>query len=136
MRLNLTASGKNQELVLAYLEENASDVLAEKINKGTKTMDDCWKFITGEAKKKAKDGCACIEDVQVYGWAVHFFEEDSIKPGTEYINTGRTVKTKDGERAERVKAIQRPKEEPKTTKEPKNELAGQISLFDFAGANT
>lgn len=32
--LNLTASGKPQELILAYLQENVSDVLAEKINNG------------------------------------------------------------------------------------------------------
>lgn len=32
--LNLTANGKPQELILAYLQENASGELAEKINKG------------------------------------------------------------------------------------------------------
>lgn len=32
--LNLTANGKPQELILAYLQENVSDVLAEKINNG------------------------------------------------------------------------------------------------------
>lgn len=30
--LNLTANGKPQELILAYLQENASDVLAENID--------------------------------------------------------------------------------------------------------
>ena len=30
--LNLTANGKAQELILAYLQETASDVLAKKIN--------------------------------------------------------------------------------------------------------
>lgn len=61
--LNLTASGKPQELILAYLQENASEVLAEKINSGTpfekdgkqlvnkKTLDGFMKFATDEAKK-------------------------------------------------------------------------------------
>ena len=35
MRLNLEAKTKEQELVKVYLEENASETLAEKINNGT-----------------------------------------------------------------------------------------------------
>ena len=136
MRINLKAEGRNQELVLEYLEKNASDVLAEKINAGTKTLNDCWKFITAEAKKKAKNGCACIEDVTVYGWAIHFFEEDEIgkkeEKSKDYVNTGEKIKTRDGERAVRVPA--KPKPEQKT--EPlKKELTGQISLFELAGGN-
>ena len=34
MKLDLTAQGREQELVLAYLEENASEMLANKINNG------------------------------------------------------------------------------------------------------
>ena len=91
--LNLTASGKPQELILAYLQENASDVLAEKINSGTpfekdgkqlinkKTLDGFMKFATDEARKLAEKGAnsACVEDSVVYGWAIHYFEEDSIQ---------------------------------------------------------
>ncbi len=102
--LNLTASGKAQELILAYLQENASDVLAEKINSGTpftkdgkqlvnkKTLDGFMTFASGEAKKLAEKNArsACVEDTVVYGWAIHYFEEDSIEgklfneDGTEY----------------------------------------------------
>ena len=80
MTLNLTAKGDNEKIILQYLENNASEVLAEKINSGTKTLADCWKFITECARKQAKDGCACIRDDVVFGWAIHFFEEDAIKP--------------------------------------------------------
>lgn len=34
MKLNLETKTKEQELVKAYLEENASETLAEKINNG------------------------------------------------------------------------------------------------------
>ena len=34
MKLNLTAQSREQEILLAYLQENASEVLAEKINRG------------------------------------------------------------------------------------------------------
>ncbi|MBR5981885.1 MAG: hypothetical protein IK035_07715 [Firmicutes bacterium] len=74
-RIGLKAQDKNQQLVLAYLEENASDELVEKINAGKKTMTGCWDFITARAKARASGRCACIEDVEVYGWAVHYFEE-------------------------------------------------------------
>ena len=78
--LNLEAKTNNEKLVLKYLEENASEVLREKINSGKKTLKDCWEYIRAEARKKAVNGCACIDDTTVFGWAVHFFEEDGIKP--------------------------------------------------------
>ncbi len=88
-KLNLTAKGRAQELILAYLQENASDVLAEKINNGVviekdgkrliskKDLDGFMAFANSEAKKLAEKGAnsACVEDSVVYGWAIHYFEE-------------------------------------------------------------
>ncbi len=102
--INLTAKGRDQELILAYLRENASDVLADKINNGTpfdkdgkqlinrKDINGFLNFACDEAKKLAEKGArsACVEDSVVYGWAIHYFEEDSIQgklynqDGTEY----------------------------------------------------
>lgn len=102
--LNLTANGTEQERILAYLQENASDVLIEKINNGTpiekngktlinkKTLDGFMKFACDEARKQAEKGAkaACIDDANVFGWAIHYFEEESIEgkiyntDGTEY----------------------------------------------------
>ena len=132
MTLNLTAKGDNEKIILQYLENNVSDVLAEKINSGTKTLADCWKFITECARKQAKNGCACIQDDVVFGWAIHFFEEDSIKPEPpkkEYINQkmpdGQTVRVE-------AKKKEKPKQEPV---EEKSELEkAQITLFDLMGA--
>ena len=112
--LNLTANGKPQELILAYLQENASDVLAEKINSGTpfekdgkklinkKTLDGLMRFAMDEAKKLAEKGAssAFVEDKVVYGWAIHYFEEDAIAgtlynlDGTEYKPQKPVTKTK------------------------------------------
>lgn len=78
--INLEAKTQNEKLILQHLEKNASDVLIEKINSGKKTLKECWEFIKGEARKKAVNGCACVDDETVYGWAMHFFEEDGIKP--------------------------------------------------------
>ena len=102
--INLTANGKDQELILAYLTENASEVLADKINNGVphekdgkqlvnkKDLNGFMKFACDEARKQAAKGSnsACVEDSVVYGWAMHYFEEDSIvgklynQDGTEY----------------------------------------------------
>lgn len=91
MKLNLQAENAYETTVLKYLEENASDALAEKINNGNKTLAQCFAYIRGQAQKEAKNNCAMIEDKVVYGWAVHFFEEDSIK----YSKTASTDTKKD-----------------------------------------
>lgn len=74
-RLNLTAADNNQQILLDYLETNASDELAAKINNGKRTLTDCWDFIKNKAKKRAVSGCVAIPDSEVFGWTVHFFEE-------------------------------------------------------------
>ena len=133
MKLNLETNSREQELVKAYLEENASETLAEKINNGTpfekdektlinkKTLDGFMKYASNEARKLASKGAnsACVEDKVVYGWAVHYFEEDSIEgtlfnaDGTEYKPAPKSAPTK-------VKKV-----------EPKKPEERQPALFDF-----
>ncbi len=136
--LNLTASGKPQELILAYLQENASDVLAEKINNGTpiekddkqlinkKTLNTFMQFAESEAKKLAEKSAhsACVEDSVVFGWAVHYFEEDSIE-GVLYNPDGTEYKPV-------VKTAPKPVTTPATAK-PK-ETNTQTSLWDMLEA--
>lgn len=91
--LNLKTKSKPQKLIKQYLEKNASAELTEKINSGAKiekdgkilinrkTLDGFMKFACNEARKLAEKGAssACVEDEVVYGWAIHYFEEDSIE---------------------------------------------------------
>lgn len=105
MELNLTAQNKQEELILKYLQDNASDVLANKINNGTpfekdghfltnkKTLAGFMKYACDEARKLAEKGAnsTFIDDQTVYGWAIHFFEEDSIE-GTLYTLDGAEYK--------------------------------------------
>ena len=93
MKLNLEAKTKEQELILEYLEKNVSDTLGEKINRGVrfnkdgielvnrKNLDGFFSYATEEARKLATKGAssACVRDDVVYGWAIHYFEEDSIE---------------------------------------------------------
>lgn len=135
-QLNLEAKTKEQQRIKAYLEENASDILAGKINNGVlikkdgkillnrKTLDGFMSFATEEARKQAEKGAryAMVEDDVVFGWAVHYFEEDSIE-GTLFNEDGSEYKTqsKPAAKAPTVKA--QPKPQPKP----------QMSMFDLMG---
>lgn len=138
MKLNLEAETPAEQKVKAYLEQNASEVLARKINEGVKIVKDgktllnkktlagFLKFACDEAKKQAEKGAqsACIEDTVVYGWAAHYFEENSIE-GTLYNEDG-TV----------YKALM-PKTAPLPTKyePPKPKPKPQMSIFDMMAAD-
>lgn len=138
MTLNLTATGKPQELILAYLQKNASDVLADKINKGVritkdgktlinkKTLDGFMKFAEDEARKLAENGAnsACVEDSVVYGWAIHYFEEESIE-GKLY--------NEDGSEYASPKPIKKTTAPTVPYTAPKPKTAPQLSLFDMLG---
>ena len=105
IKLNLTATNRQQEKVLKYLQENVSEPLADKINNGTpfekdgkpllnkKTLSGFMKYACDEARNLAEKGAnsACIDDVTVYGWAIHYFEEESIE-GTLYTIDGEEYK--------------------------------------------
>lgn len=135
MTLNLTANNDNEKIILQYLETNASEVLAEKINSGKKTLADCWKFIVKCAEKELHNRDGAVRSDVVFGWAVHFFEEDSIKPEPpkkEYIN--QTMPNGDVVRVEAKKKEVSKKEPVKKEKEEDNWLEkAQISIFDLAG---
>ena len=138
MKLNLQATTKEEQKVKAYLEASASEVLAEKINGGVriqkdgkmlinkKTLAGFLKFACDEAKKQAEKGAssACIDNDTVYGWAVHYFEEDSIE-GTLYNEDGTEYKApmpKVTAKAPAVKSVP-----------PKPQLKPQMSMFDLMG---
>lgn len=140
--LNLKAKNKQEELVKAYLEENASEELAEKINNGTlytkdgmpltnkKTLAGFMKYACEEARKLAQKGAnsACVEDAVVFGWAIHYFEEDSIE-GTLYTLDGAEYKL-----APKSASRSTAKTEPKPVPEKKTEASNedQFSFFNLS----
>lgn len=137
IKLNLIAKNKQEELILTYLQENVSETLADKINNGTplekdghnllnkKTLAGFMKYACEEARKLVEKGAnsACIDDATVYGWAIHYFEEESIE-ATLYTVDGEeykpVVKTTVKQSPAQVKPIQ------------KN---NQPSLFDMISEN-
>ena len=140
MKLNLETKTKEQELIKQYLEENASETLVEKINNGVKiqkdnktllnkkNLDTFMKYASEEARRVAEKGanCACIEDKVVYGWAIHYFEEDEIV-GNLYNEDGTEYKVE-------VKKTVAPKVESKQQTPKKSDK--QQTFFDLMSFNT
>ncbi len=79
VELKLVAGNATEQRVLDYLAQNASEALAGKINGGAKTLAGAMNYAKDEAKNMAQDsGMVMVDDATVFGWIVHYFEEDSI----------------------------------------------------------
>ena len=144
MTLHLTATTIEEKALKEYLEQTVSEVLADKINNGVpiekdgkkliskKTLSGFMKYATDEARKQAAKGstCACLHSDIVFGWAIHYFEEDSIlgtlynEDGTEYKAPKPTPKVtpKPSVTVTDTPTAPAPKSQPK---------AGQMSMFDL-----
>lgn len=136
--LNLIANNKALEMVKEYLQQNASDTLAEKINNGVKItkvdktfvnkkdLIGFWNYASSEARKTAEKGAmgAFVDNETVYGWAIHYFEEDSIE-GKLYNEDGTEYKPA-------PKPIPKPSTPQPIAKKPENK---QPTLFDLLTDN-
>lgn len=143
MKLNLQTQGKEQEILLAYLEQNASAALAEKINNGIpankngtqlvmkKDLTGFMKYATEEARKAAPTGAtsACVEDKTVFGWLVHYFEEDSIEG--RYFNLDGTPYTPPKKETKKSTPAK-----PKENSKPQPKQEAELTLFDMLAAAT
>ena len=82
----MKAKNPFETLLKEHLEKFAKgdSVFAEKLKATKKTLSGCVVYIFKEAKKLAINcnevggSVAPISDETVYGWAVHYFEEDAI----------------------------------------------------------
>lgn len=143
IKLNLTPEYEEQERIKRYLEENVSDILADKINNGVfivkdgkrflnkKDLNTFWTYAISEAKKlqsKSSKG-AIVDDDKVFSWAIHYFEENSIE-GTLYNEDGSPIKI------ESTKPVKQSKTTEKAVKKAKKPYEMQFSLFDQLEENT
>lgn len=146
--LQLEAKTPEEERIKAYLNENASETLRGKIENGTvyekdghtltnrKTLSDFMEYACAEARKQAKKGAhsACIEDRVVFGWAIHYFEEDSVV-GTLYHTDGTPYKPQMSKytpkQSNTVATQGKPSEKISVPTMDKNQVPGQSSFFDF-----
>lgn len=70
-----------RKIIKTYLDQRAKEdeQFAKSYAKEHKSLDECLKYISQQARKRAENNVAMIEDAEVYGWAVHYYDEDDIK---------------------------------------------------------
>ena len=124
-----------------YLEQRAAEdaLLCEELPQPAKNIDDCVTYILNYVQKS---GCNGFTDGEIYGQAVHYYDENEIEVGKPiqcHIAVNHVVELTAEEKAEaRQNAIRQYQEEevrklqnrnkPKTAKQT---TQVQQSLFDF-----
>lgn len=153
MEIRLEAATRQEELIKAYLEENADAAFASKINDGVfiekdgqrllsrKTLKGCISHIRSLAKKQAVDNCAVIEDCVVFQWAVEYFQNDTIEEklikedGTEYVKqaTAKKASKTDEDDADEETDDNVGNTPVNKNSAPKKSSNGQMNFFDMLG---
>lgn len=66
--------------IFSHLEERAKsdELFAYKFNNPKKNIDDCITYILNQVKAS---GCNGFADEEIYGMAVHYYDEDNIEVG-------------------------------------------------------
>lgn len=129
-----------QDTIAQYLMARAEQdpMVAVKLANPSKTMEQCCAYIIGEVKKS---GCCGFSDDEIYGWAMHFWDEPEIEVGNTTANCQVVVNhivelTEEEKEQARQDAIAKLRDEemakmrrPKTTE--KKHQVEQASLFDL-----
>lgn len=129
-----------KKVIQEYLEDRAinDSLFAEQYHKSNKNIDDCIIYILNTVQKS---GCNGFADDEIFGMAVHFYDEDDIQIGKPMNNTHIVVNhfvelTEEEKKQAHQDAIQKAQDEayrkatqPKKAK--KVVLNPQPSLFDF-----
>ena len=146
MASNGTYKGTNAftDTIRQYLENKAKNdsLFAIKFANPSKSVEDCVTYIINEVKKS---GCNGFADAEIYGMAVHFYEEAEIEVGNPIncqVVVNHTVELTEEEkeqarqdaierlRQEEMAKVRKPIQAKKATTEKKTQDV-QPSLFDF-----
>lgn len=83
-----------KDAIKSYLDARAvSDPqFATVYAKPNKSIDECFRYILGEARKRGTS--VCMTDEEVFGLAVHYYDEDNIKVSSAPANFRASVSRK------------------------------------------
>lgn len=137
--------------IKSYLDSRAvnDELFAKSYAKENKSIDECFNYILSEAKKQGS--AVAMTDEEVYGLAVHYYDEDNIKMNkvsharvSTSVSASKLVLTEEEKEAARLEALKayqaaeqkKLEEERKKKLEKKREKAAQQqevqpSLFDL-----
>lgn len=123
--------------IQTYLENRAKtdSLFAETYKKANKSIKECCKYIMQQAQKmynKRVNGGIAIDRKTVYGWAVHYYDEDDIKLEGELERVEVAAPTTIQNPISKEKPVQK-KNERKKTKQERQKIfeSRQLSLFDM-----
>lgn len=68
-----------KDAIKAYLDERAKndEQFAQSYAKANKNIDECFDYVIGEVRKRGN--AVYMTDAEVFGLAVHYYDEDDIK---------------------------------------------------------
>ncbi len=132
-----------QDTIKTYLENMAENdpLFAVKYANSSKSLEDCVTYILNQVQKS---GCNGFADAEIFGMAVHFYEENEIEVGKPIncnVVVNHTVELTEEEkeqarqdainrlRDEEMAKMRRPSQQKKATEKKSNDV--QPSLFDF-----
>ena len=134
--LDLETKNPSQKAIKEYLENNASQTLADKINNGVriekdgktlinrKDLDGFWNYASKKARESKQE---YVDNETVFGWAIHYFEENQLIG---------TLFNEDGTKYEPPKPVSTIKTPTITNPPIKKKDPDQVSLFDFSEPKT
>jgi len=121
-----------------YLKNRAKtdSLFATKFESSKKNIDDCCTYILNQVQKS---GCNGFDDSEIYGMAIHYYDEESIeigKPINAKVVVNHSIElTEEDKEAAKTAAIKKLQDEAytKLKKKPahkKDTTVQQNSLFD------
>lgn len=133
-----------KDAIKAYLENRAAtdELFAVAYAKENKNIDDCFKYILSEARKRGS--AVCMTDEEVFGLAVQYYDEDELEFDRNIsakVQTTKPVELTDEEKQEARENAKRRFEQDcydkmtKANKKPKAPAQERVitpSLFDFS----
>ena len=122
------ATDQFQTIIQEYLNNRAVEdtLFAETLKKPNKNIKDCITYILNEVKKSGRQGFA---DDEIFGMAVHYYDEDEIKVGSAVTNVKIVTNKSDKGKSKEAKKEEAAEPKKKSKKEILQE--SQISLFEF-----
>ena len=129
---------KFKKVIKAYLDERAKkdELFAKSYAKEKKNIDDCITYILNYVQKS---GCQGFADEEIFGLAVHYYDEDDIdvgKPVNCKVIVNHAVELTPEELAQakeeaRKKSEQEAYEQMHGAKKPKRETATKVVAQDI-----
>ena len=127
-------------IIADYLNQRATEdpLFAPKFANPKKSVDECCRYILGEARKRGTT--VAMSDAEVFGMAVHYYDEEDIKvekesSGCSVSSSYKVELTEEEKKSAREAAIKRLAEEQyqslkkRPAKKKVDDSVQQMSLF-------